>query len=384
MVRIYTYNDLRGFNTRLHNVKSNLCTYYHKDKRKFCGNYCSRKPPHGYVFSKRCWRHKTSKRSAVIPPIVLLLISASERTYNRETWLNFLYRCQENNVPLEFVIYHEDMYNCTVRNPLNIISRFRPFPDIFGQPLPLRNLHGSVNFTQICNRMLEYGCKIPYASRCILLTERTVPIRSPLKIYQMALSLKCCIDISYNVGYAKVPEGIPKGYRNKPFSGVNNLCQGLYTTEFLREALPALPLHCEKFGISLLNNGVYTVTDKKLFEEWRAFTGSNPSEFWLLNSYLLENIHEPRPMEKLGRFMEKTIENDRYVVAEIPQWRDGWKRTFVFKSLTGRYVIQRFDAREQRYYKDLDFSAGISLLDVVRYVRRHKKRALFFRQVELP
>src|SRR5204862_452968 len=100
---------------------------------------------------------------------------------------------------------------------------------------------------------------------------------------------------------------------NKPFTGVNNLCQGLYTVEFLKEALPTLPIHCEKFGISL-NNGVYSVSNRVLFEQWRAFTGANPSEFWLLNSYLLHHINEPRPMDLLKTFMEKTIEDDKYTV----------------------------------------------------------------------
>jgi hypothetical protein len=384
MVNIYTYNDLRGFNTKLHNVKSNLCTYYYKDKKKFCGNYISKKPPHGYIFNKRCWRHKRPKPSAMLPPVVLLVISASERTYNRDTWLVFLEKCEKYRVPLELVIYHEDMYNCTVRDPQNMVSRFRPFPEIYGKVLPLRHRHGSVNFTQICNEMLEYGCKIPHASRCILLTERTIPIRSPRTVYRRALDSKCHIDISYNIGYAKVPDSVPKGvYRNKPYSGVNNLCQGLYTVEFLKEALPTLPVQCEKFGLSV-NNGVYTITNRPLFEQWRAFTGANPSEFWLLNSYLLQHRNHPRPMALVKQFMENTPESDKYVVAEIPEWRDGWKRTFVFKSFTTKYQIPKFNNRAEIYYKGMNFRNGVSLLDVVHYVRRYKKRALFFRQVEMP
>lgn len=383
MVRIYHYNDLRGYDTKLHNVKSNLCAYYYKDKKRFCGNYCSRKPPHGYMFNKRCWRHKKPKSSAMTPPVVLLMISSSERTYNRDTWLNFLFRCQERAIPLEFVIYHEDMANCTVRDPQNLISRFRPFPDVFGKALPLRNLHGSVNFTQICNKMLEYGCKIPYATRCVLLTERTIPITSPFKLYKRILDLKCHIDISYNVNYAKVPDGLPKGYRNKPFGGVNNLCQGSYTTEFLKVALLTVPKYCEKFGISF-NNGVYSVINHVLFDQWRAFTGSNPSEFWLLNSFLLDHVREQRPIELLKKYMEKTIESDKYTVAEIPQWRDGWKRTFVFKSFTGKYQIPRFDAKVRQYYQGLDLSTEVTLLDIIWYLKKNKRRAVFFRQVETP
>lgn len=383
MVRIYTYNDIKGFDVKLHNVKSNLCTFYYKDKGKFCGNYCSRNPPHGFQFNKRCWRHKRPKSSTIIPPVILLMISASDRTYNRDTWLNFVYRCQKKNVPLELVMYHEDMNNCTVRNPQNLISRFRPFPDIFGPTLPLRDLHGSVNFSQVVFRMLEYGCLIPNASRCIVLTERTIPIRSPLKIYQTAMSLKCYINISYNVAYDVVPDGIPPQPRGKPYSGVNNLCQGLYTVDFLREALPTVALNCKKFGISL-NNRVYSVTNSKLFEQWKRFTGANPCEFWLLNSFLLQNINKHRPIDTLKRFMTAAVEKDVYIVSEIPQWRDDWKRTFIFKSLIRPHVIPRFDARVQNYYNGLDFSFGISLIDVIHFIRKHKKRAMFFRQVELP
>lgn len=382
-MNIYTYNDLRGFNVKLHNVKSNLCTFYYRDKNKFCGNYCSRKPPHGFLFNKRCWRHKKPKRSAMTPPVILLLISASERTYNRDTWLSFMNKCEDKNVPLELVIYHEDMYNCTVRNPHNLVSRFRPFPEIFGNPLPLRNLHGSLNFTQVCNKMLDYGCKIPYATRCILLTERTIPIRSPLKVYNTALSLKCYINISYNVAFGPVPYSAPRGPRGRPYSGVNHLCQGLYTTELLREALPTLPVHCETFGISL-KKGVYTVTNNVLFDQWRAFTGANPSEFWLLNSFLLEHRSEPRSMDFIKSYMTITDEHDKYFVAEIPQWRDNWKRTFVFRNFRTCYQIPVFDQHMQRYYRGVNFNEKHSLLSILRYLKGQKHYAMFFRQVELP
>lgn len=382
MVNIYTYNDLRGYDTKLHNVKSNLCTYYYSDKKKFCGNYCSRKGRHGHKYNRRCWRHKVPKQSAVLPPVILLMISASERTYNREIWIRFLEKCEEKKVPLELVVYHEDMNNCTVRESHNIISRFRPFPDIFGKVLPLRNLHGSINFTQIYLRMLEYGCNIPHAARCIVLTERTLPIRSPLTIYKTAMASKCHIDVSYNVAYGPVPPGLPRS-RGKPYAGVNNLCQGLFTTEFLKAALPTLQQYSERFGISF-NNGVYTITDRQLFDQWREFTGANPSEFWLLNSFLLHHNEMKRPMSFLQRYMEKSDVSERYTVAEIPQWRDNWKRTFVFRNWSKRYTIPQFDLVTKRYYRDIDITSGISLKEVVHYLRKHKKRALFFRQIELP
>lgn len=384
MVRIYTYSDLRGFNTKLNNVKSNLCSLYYRDKKKFCGNYCSRKGRHGYPFNRRCWRHKKPQSSAMIPPVVLLMVSASDRIYNRDIWINFVNKCEDSKVPLELVIYHEDMNNSTVRDPQNLISRFRPFPDIFSSSiLPLRDRHGSLNFAQTVLKMLEYGCKIPYASRCIVLTERTIPIRPPVEIYRTALSLNCYIDISYNTAWGPIPKGTPRGPRGKPFAAVNNYCQGLYTVEFLRAALPTVRSQCESFGITL-DNGVYTVTNRELFEQWRTFTGTNPCEFWLLNSFLMFNRRHDKPMAMLKKYMQKTVENDKYIVTHVSEWRNDVKRAWVFRSFTGQYTIPKFDVRESRYYKGLNFKAGVSLLNVIDYIRTHKKRAMFFRQVELP
>lgn len=311
------------------------------------------------------------------------MISASERTYNRERWLKFLHRCEKKNVPLELVIYHEDMNNCTVRDPQNLISRFRPFPDVFPRVLPLRNLHGSIHFAQIVLKMLEYGCQIPYATRCIVITERTIPIRSPLRIYKTALSLKCYIDISYNTAWGPTPDNTPKGPRGKPFAAVNNYCQGQYTVEFLKEALPTVPLQCERFGITL-NNGVYSVTNVVLFDQWKRFTGTNPCEFWLLNSYLMYSRRLDKPMVMLRKHMQKTVENDKYIVTHMSQWRNGVKRAWVFKSLTREYEIPWFDTRERGYYGGLNLPGGVSLNEAIKYIRRNKKRAMFFRQVELP
>jgi len=375
MVRIYHYNDLKGFDTKWHNVKSNLCTWYYRDKNKFCGNYCSRKKE---KFNRRCWRHtRHGSYSKTMPPLILLMISASERTYNRYMWIEFLIRCEERRVPIELVIYHEDMLNCTVREPHNLLSRFRPFPDIFGKVLPLKDRHGSVHFTQVYLKLLEYACKIPYAARCIVLTERTIPIRSPLSIYKISLDSKCHIDISYNVKFGPEPAGIPVGW-----GAVNNLCQGLFTTEFLEVALPTVPLHCGKFGISL-QNGIYSITDPILFRQWQTFTGSNPSEFLLLNSYLLDNHN----IKEITQYMEITKESDKYTVAEIPEWRGGWKRTFVFRDWKKRVPIPVPDLVDKRrvfsYYRGLDLTGSVSLREIIKYLRRQKRRALFFRQVEL-
>lgn len=394
-LRIYRYNDLRSYSRKVADVsnkkpikvKSNLCTFYYKDKNQFCGNYCSRRGKHGYTMHRRCWRHKrTGTYSASIPPLVLLMISSSERMYNRNKWIKFLVKCEDKGVPIEFIYYHEDMYSSTERHPLNLVSRFRPFPDEFGSTvLQLRNDHGGLNFTQSYLRMLEYGLKIPYSARCIVLTERTIPIRSPVKLYKRALASKCYVDISYNVAYGPTPSSIVNsGHRGRAFPAVNNHCQGLFTTSFLKEALPTIPVYCEKFGIAKLRNGTYNVCNPTLYESWRVFTGANPSEYWLLNSYLF-SLESNRPIEHLKRHMDKTVENDQWTIAEVPHWRDGVKRTYIFKDPTTNEHIAWYDDKVKSYYKGLHLPEdGVSLLEIVRYVRQNKKRALFFRQVELP
>lgn len=54
----------------------------------------------------------------------MLLIYARKRMYNCDKWLMFLNKCEENNIPLELEIYHEDMNNCMVRVPQNMVSRY--------------------------------------------------------------------------------------------------------------------------------------------------------------------------------------------------------------------------------------------------------------------
>ena len=89
-------------------------------------------------------------------------------------------------------------------------------------------------------------------------------------------------------------------------------------------------------------------------------------------------------MQDLKQYMESKDENDKYTVAEIPEWRGGWKRTLVFKNMSKRLCIPKFDNRVTSYYRGLDINQPISLTDVVHFIKRNKKRALFFRQVELP
>lgn len=151
------------------------------------------------------------------------------------------------------------------------MSGFRPFPKIFGKVLSLDKQHGDVGYTQIYLQMLEYACKIPNAARCIVITERTIPLRSPKSLYRRAMALKCHIDISYNVKYGSRPSGLPLLPRQRPFEAVNNLAQGLFTTEFLKVALPTVPKHCNKFGITLVN-GVYRIYNHNLLKTWINYT----------------------------------------------------------------------------------------------------------------
>lgn len=107
----------------------------------------------------------------------------------------------------------------------------------------------------------------------------------------------------------------------------------------------------QRFGITL-NNNVYTVSNLALFEQWRKFTGTNPCEFWLLNSYLMHNRRHDKPLLMLRKYMDKTVENDKYVVTHVSQWRDNIKRAWVFKSLTGRQTIPKFDSRKADITED--------------------------------
>lgn len=114
-----------------------------------------------------------------------------------------------------------------------------------------------------------------------------------------------------------------------------------------------------QFLIALTDN-VYKIIDSTQFERWRLHTGSNPSEFWLLNSFLLQNLHDQeRPMKLLKKYMESAPENDKYTVAEVPQYRDGVKRTLVFKDYTTAVKFNYLDDRSKSYYDGLDFVSGV-------------------------
>lgn len=386
-MRIYTYNDVAPYAkaVRFTRPKSNLCAWYYADRKRFCGNYCSRSGKHGDVFNRRCWRHKRhGNYSKSLPPVVILMITSAARIYNRDMWVKYLYESAKHGVPFELVIYNEHMSNGTVRHPQNLLSRFRPFPDLFDTTVAPG--HGDITYTQVYLDMLQYGSSIPNASRCVVVTERTAPIRSPIEAYRLITGSKCVLDVSYNVKYGPAPPLLPYGTRGKRFEAVNNKAQGTFTVAFLKEALPSVVEQCAHFGLSY-DGDRYTVVDPLKLEQWRRYTAANLDEFLLLNSYLLA-VSSIRPIVSLRRHMQDTPKDDHLVVAEIPEYRDNLKRTFVFTSPDKTVRVPFFDNHMYGYLRGLRWvgkrymqtSAG----DVINYLLSTKKFPVFFRTLELP
>lgn len=400
-MRIYTYNDIAPYAnaSRFTRPKSNLCAWYYPDRKQFCGNYCSRSGKHGDIFNRRCWRHKRrGNYSKSLPPVVILMIANASRIYNRDIWVNFLSESEKSGVPFELVIYNRHMLNGTVRHPQNILSRFRPFPDFFNRTVAPG--HGDLAYTQAYLAMLQYGVSFPSASRCVVVTERTIPIRGPIESYRLIIGSKCVLDVSYNVKYAPAP-AVPsppssRGTRGKSFEGVNNKAQGMFTVEFLKIALPTVVEQCEHFGLSF-DGHTYKVSDPLKLETWREFTAANLDEFLLLNSFLLSlssSSSSIRPISELKKYMQNVPKDDRLMVSEIPEWRDNLKRTFVFTDTSKTVQIPYFDNDMYSYLKGLHrgdsrrrrrtdvlyTSAGA----VIRYLLSTKKYPIFFRSIELP
>ena len=74
---------------------------------------------------------------------------------------------------------------CTVRHAWNFISRFRPIPELYHAVQRVHGLHdshGRMNYATVYTDMLAYGSSIPHASCCIVITERTIPIRTSIEI----------------------------------------------------------------------------------------------------------------------------------------------------------------------------------------------------------
>jgi hypothetical protein len=389
-VAMYKNNKKDG--VRKSNNPSNLCTKYIFRRKRFCGNYCSQKKE---IFNRRCWRHK---KVSVLPPIVIVMI-VSDKIYNKGMWIDYLESCDKHNIPLELVIYNEYMYNGTLRNSYNFLSRFRPIAKVYMKKyhmFSLLNNHASINYANIYFDMLKYVTDIPKAKKCIIITETTIPIRSPVTLYKTSMSIeKCLLDVSYNVRFSnKIPHSLPLRERNKNFEVVNNRAQSLYTVEFLKSALPTLSLYCKYFGISDGGKEGYKVTNNKLLREWEDYTAAMLDEFWLLNSYLI-HLHlkkEPYPIKYIKNYVESSSPNlDRLVVADFPEWRNDIRRSYIFYSFEGKVCLKRFDTYIDRYYKGLKNiecngernTIRTSLSEIIAYLRTKKKNVLFFRSVKI-
>jgi hypothetical protein len=385
---IATYSDMDTYRViRKFSPKSNLCSRYFDERKKFCGNYCSRKKsPH----HTRCWRH-TRIYSKLLPPVIIVMITANGKIYNKSKWLKFLTQCENNGVPLHLVVYACDMFNTTVRHPWNFISRFRPFPNVYhGRgDISLVDAHGKMQYTSVVMNMLEYGSIFEHARCCILITEKTIPIRSAKSIYKSALSYgdKCVLDPGYNIRFSEDLLPVPHRRGNIEFGLVNCRGQGLLSNVFLKEAIPTLPTYCSRFGL-VYKNGVYEVEDMALFNRWREHVSANPDEFWLLNSYLFhlfEQDGHKYPIRVLRNFMHKLPANDNTIIAEIAEYRNDTKRSAIFDTEDGIVHVDVADTAVKEYYKRMQGSKGMTvetnLRNVIRFLHRYKKRVLFFRSV---
>lgn len=93
--------------------------------------------------------------------------------------------------------------------------------------------------------MLEYGCNIPYISRCIVFSERTISIRLPVETYRTYLSFNCFIDISYNtaiVGGGQFPRILQERTQGKVICQCQQLLSGLIQTKNMHEQVYSLTL----------------------------------------------------------------------------------------------------------------------------------------------
>lgn len=401
MTDIYRYNDVTHYRVSQRSVvRSNLCSLYFVKKQRFCGNYCTRYNFEVSRYHRRCWRH-IRRRGAGLPPVILLMI-VCDQIYNKTRWLKFMDECEQNNVPIELVVYEKHMFKCTVRHPWNFISRFRPIPELYNtvqRTYSLRDSHGGTNYATAYTDMLAYGSTIPHAICCIVITERTVPIRSPLEIYKRATTIvpKCALNPSYNVSFHThcPPSSLPKLGRGKPFQLVNNKAQALYSTHFIKEALPTLRTYYKYFGLQYSNTQGYSIKDHRLYTQWQQCTGAMLDEFWLLNSYLLHLWYKKNSQRPIGELKTKYMdnglpENDNIIVAEIHEYRDNVIRSTLFKDV---FTIKKIRSLNKsyhslmRYYNALGIlhrgGMKVNLAHVLSFLRAHKKNALFFRSVEM-
>ncbi len=390
---IDVYKNLKTINKKKN--FSNLCTKIITSKKRFCGNYCHQK---NQLFNRRCWRHK-KLTSKILPPIVIIMI-VSDKIYNKHIWFDFLISCDKHNVPLELVIYNQYMYKGTVRNNHNFISRFRPSSKIFLKKyhiFSLTNNHASITYVNVYYDMLKYVTEIPNVSKCFVITESTIPIRSPITLYKSTISFsKCVLDISYNVKFSnKIPHSLPLRGRRRPFELVNNRAQCMYTIDFLKTALPTLSLYSKYFGIEDKEKEGYMIMNYNLLKEWEEVTGAMLDEFWLLNSFVLHLYFndELYPMKYIKSNVESNLpEVDRLVVADFPEWRNDTRRSFIFNSFDSTNYIKHFDSYSKKYYSGLinnnsegksNHFISKSLNEIIQYLRTKKSNVLFFRSVKI-
>ena len=326
----------------------------------------------------------------------------SDRIHNKTRWLEFIDECEQSNVPIDLVVYEKNMFKCTVRHPWNFVSHFRPIPELYDavqRTFSLHDAHSKMNYVTVYTDMLAYGSSVPHSLCCIVITERTIPVRTPLEIYRIATRIapKCALAPSYNVSFdiGCPPANLPTLDRGKPFQLMNNKAQALFSNTFIKEALPTLRKYCTYFGLQYTPREGYTVINKRLYEQWQRCTGAMADEFWLINSYLLHSrLHNQsrNPIAELKtKHMNDTLPtNDDVVVAEIHEYRDDVIRSVVFKDTTTVKNIRALNTKQHtmmRYYKDLGLVRNgcirVNLIHVLTYLRTYKQNALFFRSVEM-
>lgn len=382
-VDAYKYNNIRSNKKRRYDF-SNLCSKYIPSKKRFCGNLCHQK---NQIFNRRCWMHK-KVFSNLLPPVVIIMI-VSDKIYNKRMWLNFLVSCDKHNVPLELLIYNEYMYKGTVRNGYNLISRFRPVAKVFLKKyhiFSLENKHASITYANVYYDMLKYVTEIPKVQKCFVITETSIPIRTPKTLYNTTMSLStCALDISYNVKYSnKIPNSLPLRGRGKNFELVNHRAQCMYTITFLKDALPTLSMYSKYFGIRECKDG-YEIIKPKLLRDWEDYTASMLDEFWLINSYIIHlySNNEPYPIKYIKNNLESNLPKmDRLVVADFPEWRNNIRRSFRFESFEKEYCLKIFDTYSKKYFGLVkNDKISTSLNKIINYLRSNKKNVLFFRSV---
>lgn len=80
-----------------------------------------------------------------ITVICKLTLTSSNRTYNKETQIQFLSGCESSSVSTEFVIDNENILKGTVRNLQNMVSRFWQIPSLFIRTVYDKHYYDTIN-----------------------------------------------------------------------------------------------------------------------------------------------------------------------------------------------------------------------------------------------